>query len=262
MQHPDPESLGLAALGEQLERDEQAHVAACEFCAVVVEQLRTVVRVARQDIGRAPLEAPGPGVWEGIHRELGLQPAQAQDPLMRPTSEQYGRSGTQSTSGAFLAGSRGRRAHRPSLRHRYLLGAAAVGMVTGGGLLWAVQSLLPDEASGTVAEAVLEPLDGFRGEGTAAVVDGADGVRSLEVTSTGNEADGYEEVWLITPALDRMYSLGVLRDGTGSLTMPDGIDLEEFPIVDISEEPLDGDPTHSGVSVLRGSLTATVPTRS
>ena len=35
-----------------------------------------------------------------------------------------------------------------------------------------------------------------------------------------------------------------------------GLDLTEFPLLDISVEPLDGDPTHSGVSVARGDLDA------
>ena len=42
--------------------------------------------------------------------------------------------------------------------------------------------------------------------------------------------------------------------GTTVLDLPEGIDLAEHPIVDVSVEPLDGDPTNSGVSVARGVL--------
>jgi hypothetical protein len=36
--------------------------------------------------------------------------------------------------------------------------------------------------------------------------------------------------------------------------VPGGIDYRNFPIVDVSVEPPDGDPTHSGDSILRGTL--------
>lgn len=38
------------------------------------------------------------------------------------------------------------------------------------------------------------------------------------------------------------------------LNLPDGLDLAEFPIVDISLEQFDGDPTHSGDTIIRGIL--------
>ena len=42
--------------------------------------------------------------------------------------------------------------------------------------------------------------------------------------------------------------------GEVSLEVPSGVDLTEYPVVDVSVEPLDGDPSHSGVSVVRGRL--------
>ena len=51
-----------------------------------------------------------------------------------------------------------------------------------------------------------------------------------------------------------MVQVGVVRGGTTTLALPEGLDLAEYPIVDVSLEPLDGDPTHSGVSVARGEL--------
>ena len=51
-----------------------------------------------------------------------------------------------------------------------------------------------------------------------------------------------------------MVPLGVARPGTQTFELPADLDLGEFPIVDVSVEPLDGDPTHSGVSVARGEL--------
>ena len=48
-------------------------------------------------------------------------------------------------------------------------------------------------------------------------------------------------------------SLGVF-DGPGTYEVPADIDPELFPVVDISIELDDGDPTHSGDSVVRGEL--------
>ena len=40
----------------------------------------------------------------------------------------------------------------------------------------------------------------------------------------------------------------------GSFPIPDGVDLSEYDLVDISFEPIDGDPAHSGDSIVRGQL--------
>jgi hypothetical protein len=41
-----------------------------------------------------------------------------------------------------------------------------------------------------------------------------------------------------------------------ALPVPPGTDLNRFRLVDISDEPHDGDSTHSGRSLLRGTLTS------
>ncbi len=67
------------------------------------------------------------------------------------------------------------------------------------------------------------------------------------------EADGFYEVWLIDTNVEGMFSLGTIS-GAGTLEVPAGVDPADYPVVDISIEPVDGDPTHSGQSVLRGVL--------
>lgn len=69
-----------------------------------------------------------------------------------------------------------------------------------------------------------------------------------------DDIDGYYEVWLLTPEVDGLVSLGPLRSD-GRYELPPGLDPQQFSVVDISIEPHDGDPTHSGNSVLRGGLT-------
>jgi len=51
-----------------------------------------------------------------------------------------------------------------------------------------------------------------------------------------------------------LISLGILSGTSGTFTIPDGLDLGTFDLVDVSEEPFDGDPQHSGDSIVRGSL--------
>ena len=51
-----------------------------------------------------------------------------------------------------------------------------------------------------------------------------------------------------------MVGMGSVRPGTTSLPLPEDLELAEWPTVEISVEPLDGDPGHSGTSLVRGAL--------
>lgn len=131
--------------------------------------------------------------------------------------------------------------------------AAAAAVVVALGAAALVASLRTDDADQLlVAAGSLEPL-AERGSGSAELVDD-DGVLRLRVdTSDLGDADGFHEVWIIDTEVSRLVSLGPLR-ADGTYELPPGIDAADFPIVDISVEPIDGDPTHSGNSVLRGQL--------
>ena len=61
------------------------------------------------------------------------------------------------------------------------------------------------------------------------------------------------EVWLFGND-GRMVSLGSLDQGQGDFTVPSDISTQEYRTVDISDEPPDGIPTHSGISMVRGSF--------
>ncbi len=61
------------------------------------------------------------------------------------------------------------------------------------------------------------------------------------------------ELWVINNDVSDMHSLGTVTSD-GRFSLPQGVTADDFPIVDISIEPRDGDPTHSGQSVLRGSF--------
>ena len=104
-----------------------------------------------------------------------------------------------------------------------------------------------------VATGELEPL-GDAGEGKPSSIE-RDGSLQLRLSTSGLDAgDGFLEVWVINSDVTQLVSLGPLRSD-GIYELPPGLDPASFPIVDVSVEPIDGDPTHSGDSVLRGQLT-------
>ncbi len=119
-----------------------------------------------------------------------------------------------------------------------------------------------DPGSGTTVASATIANDGlpvaFDRTAEANLVD-VNGDLQLDVAFEGDngalpaDVDGFYEVWLIDENVDGMISLGVLT-ADGRLDVPDTMDPSAFPVVDISVEPLDGDPTHSGQSVLRGVL--------
>jgi anti-sigma-K factor RskA len=70
------------------------------------------------------------------------------------------------------------------------------------------------------------------------------------------------ELWLIEPddaanPID-LVSLGLVDpNDPGVFEIPTDYDPSTFSVVDISVEPRDGEPTHSGRSILRGPLEVT-----
>jgi anti-sigma-K factor RskA len=106
-----------------------------------------------------------------------------------------------------------------------------------------------------VASADLEVLVDAEATGAATLVRPADTDNLVLVLDVGGlePVDGYYEVWLLTPEVDGLVSLGPLR-ADGRYDLPPGLDHRQFSVVDISIEPHDGDPTHSGNSILRGGL--------
>jgi anti-sigma-K factor RskA len=141
----------------------------------------------------------------------------------------------------------------PAVRRRHVWVRAAVG-VAAAVVVAVALALVVRRAPGdtVVAEARLEPLvPGASGD--ARLVD-RDGSMRLRLDASGLGAtDGFYEVWLIDPTVSRLVSLGPLRPD-GLYELPSSIDPHEFPIVDVSIEPTDGEPAHSGVSVLRSEL--------
>ncbi|MFP5199419.1 anti-sigma factor domain-containing protein, partial [Micrococcus luteus] len=66
--------------------------------------------------------------------------------------------------------------------------------------------------------------------------------------------DGYLEVWIRDEAASRMISLGTVTRQDTTLTVPEGVDLASYPVLDVSHEHFDGDPSHSTLSLWVGEM--------
>jgi hypothetical protein len=236
MRPPDPDEVELAAARDPAPRPDDTDDLA---------RIRRVGAAARaltaDDRG---LAEPPPDLWAGIAGRVAAPDASLRRddvapvvPLDRPQH-------------ASPRARRGRRAW-------WTAGAAAAAvLVVVAGAVVATRDGDGDAGGSTVASAELAPLpDAVPGTrpAVAAVVD-RDGAEELTLDATVPAAtDGFYEVWLIDEAVDGMVSLGPLR-ADGRYPIPAGVDVGAFPVVDVSIEPPDGEPTHSGRSVLRGVL--------
>lgn len=279
MQHLPDDALTLLALGEPATDEETAHLEQCPQCRADFGSFSRVVTAARRAgspasgaggndggnpaavpperhgfTGAAP-EPPAPSVWAGIHQALNLDAELRKDPLGAPEDSapvpSPGSSPASSPASSpvpSLAAARSRRTGT------WLAAAAAAVVVAGAGTWGALRAV--DSVPGTevVASADLSPLASSSDTGSAVVDQLPDGRRELVVTSGSDAAQGYREVWLLAPDAQSMVSLGAMTGTEARFVLPADLDLSSYPVVDISDEPFDGDPAHSGNSILRGQL--------
>ncbi|WP_062524464.1 anti-sigma factor [Demequina rhizosphaerae] len=237
MRHCDDEVLAALALGEPVDASDAAHVDSCETCAREVAELRELQGTLVDAGTVGPLVAPPDGVWEGIDARVAAED-EADDPSVVP----------------LTAGRRPRRVPDRTFAGWVVGAAAAVGVVIGGAVVaLALRDSGPEQS--LVATAELADLATEEDAGTALVERRDDGTEVLVIdTAYVPAAEGSLEVWLIDPDVVGMVSLGFLTGDHAEFEIPAGYDVASFPIVDISVEPADGDPTHSGDSITRGIL--------
>lgn len=224
--HPDDDELALAALGEA-GRATRDHVAGCEACAAQLRDLERVVGAGRL----GPLVEPPARVWDAIAAAVAEPEVGHEVEPAAPVT-----------------------ALRPRRWARVLRVAAVAVVAAGlgaGAVLGAQWWSAPRET--VLASAALEPLPGWRATGTASVEE-RDGARELVVRLPEEAVDGFRQVWVASDDLTRMVPVGVLTGARGTFALPSDLDLSDYVVVDISAEPDDGDPAHSGVSLARGDL--------
>lgn len=271
MQHLHDEALTLLALGEEPTPEESEHLRACACCSEELESYRRVVSIGRATApaeagNRAPATYPPASVWAGIHRELGLSNAVRQDPGQGqgqsqdqgqdrgqdPSRPGPAREETRRSAEADVVPLAGRRRRRRPTG-RVWLAAAAASAVVAGAAVWGFVDTL-NQGPETLAAVELAPLPAYSESGRAEVDELPDGRRELVVEASGTDAAGYREVWLLAPDASSMVSLGTMEGTEARFTLPADLDLAAYPVVDISDEPFDGNPAHSGDSILRGQL--------
>lgn len=173
-------------------------------------------------------DQPPDDLWQRIAAEAGVEPV------------------AQPSTGASVVSMADRRRRRWAVPLTVAAAAVLIGVVA------TVIVTRGDGSDQVVAAVQLDRLAGT-GSGSAEMVN-HDGHMQLHLHTTGLDAgDGYVEVWLIDPTVSKLVSLGPLTDD-GVYDVPATVDPTEFPIVDVSAEPVDGNPAHSGASLLRGQL--------
>ncbi|QCX26383.1 anti-sigma factor [Nocardioides jishulii] len=236
--HVATELLAALAMGESadelgLDPQQRDHLADCASCTAEVAALRETLELIAVG-GGTTLARPPASVWEGVRAELGRPPEVT--PIRR----------------------------RRAVPTWFAATAAAVALAAGVGLgAWIVAPDQQDEPAPqaqVVGEAPLASLDGAPEDRGAAVVRrvGDHLVLHVEASDLGGpagESDGTREVWLINVDGKRMVSLGLLPAGeAGDFDFPERLLDRGYRIVDISYEPDDGDPVHSGQSLARGEI--------
>ncbi len=224
LDHVNDETIALLALGEAVAGADADHLHTCAACQSKVDQLRAVVDTARTITDDDRPMTPPDHLWKSITDEI------------------------ESDGDVF--------AKRPPVRGArmgWFALAAAVGVLIGS--LGTIVALDRQNPAPTIAQAELAPLPGKDARGVAQVRETPNGPVLLVDVPDLPEPDGYYEVWMLSPEADSMISVGVLGSGqVNEFPLPAGMDMQAFPVVDISVEQFDGDVTHSADSVVRGTL--------
>lgn len=294
MRHVDPEVLALLALGEQIALPEDSvHLSECDLCRREIEVLSRAAMVGRSTFDAGELLEPPSSVWDRISEELALtmEPSGAplaasaidldniepSDSLSQKRAERdrlvmeativadpaNSSDNTEAADPADTANVLTRANVQPleQRRRRPWIGvvaaAAAVALVaSAGAALWS--TLRPAEQPTILASATLDAFPEWPDStGEAKLEQLPDGTRVINVNfDAPTSGGGYRELWLITTDATALVSLGIIEGTSGQFTVPDGLDISNYDLVDISEEQFDGNPGHSGDSIVRGQLAA------
>ncbi|RRR75743.1 anti-sigma factor [Streptomyces sp. RP5T] len=263
MEHTDEETLTLMAIGEDPSPPDDEHVRTCERCARELDALRHVVSTMKGPVAEEDeLLTPPADLWTSIGDELGLrrdETSAVDTGGEGPTGGEAPTVGESPTAGESPAvGDRPSpsavRARRPRRLQRVSVALAAcaalLGAAAGSTITWWVTR---DDT--TVSATDGRRLDSLQANSAGyARLTGGSGHRTLAITVKGlPRTSGYFEVWLMDRSHTKLVSMGVLgSDGRASLPVPSNIDLREYSVVDVSVQPYNGKPDHSGDSIVRG----------
>lgn len=262
--HTNPEVLALVALGERdaASAEELAHIARCATCGQEVSDLGHLSQVGRTISDHFTLETPSPQVWDRIRAQLGFDADFSSDlvppstPSSAPALSTYPPLTVVRTAEDEPPPAERLDEPRPDRRRVLSLGlAAGLALLAGIGGTLAWQQLRPP-AETVISAVPLNALPAWTGaRGEATLEQDADGRRWLVVTmTTSRPVDGVQQVWLMSRDASAMTPVGLMAHDDERFPVPNGIDVSRYPVVDISDEEPGGAPTHSGNSIVRGTL--------
>lgn len=259
MQHLTDDTITALALGASSVHAQ--HLEDCSACRGEVTEVRSVAALLRA--AHAEPVVPPPAMWDRILADItsdtpGSVAAEVPAPASRGSSR-----GSSPASSSAPAPARGRshgtsdsavRRRRRRYSARAVVAACVASALVAASLVLLVVTQVRSPDSTELAEAALDPLMPVATAARAELVE-RDGQRVLIVDADAlPTVEGYLDVWLLDSQAERMVNLGVMGGPTTELSVPADLDLGMFSVVDVSIEPYDGDPTHSGSSVWRGSL--------
>ncbi|EPR77268.1 hypothetical protein ADILRU_0377 [Leifsonia rubra CMS 76R] len=277
MRHVDPDTLALLALGEKAAvPEDSAHLSECDQCRREVELLSRAALVGRSTFDAGDLLEPPARVWSRITDELSFSSESVilseaapevtvsfADHSIDALAEK--RAVKSSTAEQFVDAPiiESGNVHSLEKRRRPWVGALAAAaslalVAATGSAIWL--GLQPADQPTVLASATLDAFPNWsESTGEAKLERRADGTRIVEVSFSAPPTEGgFREVWLITSDATALVSLGIVEGTSGQFTVPDGLDVDNYNLVDISEEQFDGNPAHSGDSIVRGQLTVGV----
>jgi anti-sigma factor RsiW len=227
-----------------------AHLRRCPECqdelVSMVVAAGTLRAAARAERASAPAPAAPP--------EPSALPASSATPSPSTSSTPPDPSATPGTSDPETPEWLKRIPDRPRRRRRLVALAAAIVIAAG-----AIAAGLGLSSSGppVLNQAALHPLQAPAGASGAVTVTAASGARQVQVSTDGLPSPGqghYYEVWLLDPATLKMMPMGALApSGQATFGVAAGL-MAGYSAVDISLQANNGNPVHSAVSVLRGTL--------
>ncbi|WP_242091330.1 anti-sigma factor [Curtobacterium sp. DN_7.5] len=279
----DDETLAMLAVTDVVADDEVAgHLVACAQCRAEVADLQRVAAVTRS-AADVDLVAPPERVWDriavtvraeqaGDGLEARVDPASPEQPDAGPgptpdvgspaqpvvSPTRPGVAAVRPSGRRDRPGTATRRRRRRTIAGVVAAGVGALALLVGVGV---VTGVVPGPGSGetVVARATLDALPDWGGaRGTAELERDRDGRLTLVVDVSGDrdasDTGTLREVWMMRSDLKGLVSVGFLDGDRGRFTVPAHMDPAKYPVIDVSAERDDGDPTHSGDSIVRGDL--------
>ena len=246
------------------QEDQREHLALCGPCQQAFAASARALEALRDP---AALQQPPADLWDRIAAEINEDAAEDQQDEPMASVHQL-------------------QPRKPALSRRWIpLAAAAAGALIGGAVVAGILSQgeaqdgagnqageLPAQEPGEdpgssageqtptlLGGATLTPVAADDFSGSAEMVQTQEGSLELtvEVSAAPNPDEGYFEVWLRDEAGTRLLSLGaVTSTDSTTFTVPAGVDLSQYPVVDVSHEHFDGDPSHSGTTLAAGPMEA------